>query len=220
MNGGARRILLVGFMGVVLSGGVAYSQPLGLEPPVVGEKADPPSEGSGPPGGEQTATSKAEDREQFFKVINFILLVGGLAFLLRKPLAGFFLYRSDTIRKSLEEGRKALEASQAQLRAVEEKLGKLEEEIQAFKASALREIEAERERLRQETAGETERSLEAARLRIESATRAGVLELKRFAADEALKLAEAIVRERLDEASRRQLVNQFIAQLEAKQRQN
>lgn len=165
---------------------------------------------------EAAGGGEAGKHEELFRWINFFLLAGGLAYLLRKPLTEFFAQRSASIQKSLEEGRKALEASQAQLSAVEEKLRRLEEEIAAFRASAAREVEAERQRLRQATAEEAEKILESARAQMEMAMRAAKLELKTYAAHQALGLAEEMIRERLDEASRRRLVSQFIARLEAK----
>ena len=171
------------------------------------------------------APEKAEEgegrkHEELFKVINFLLLAGGLAFLLRKPLAEFFTERSASIRQSLEEGRKAVEASQAQFAAVEEKLRHLEEELREFKAAAGREMEAERQRLRQAAAEEAEKILQAARAQIETSTRAARVELKVYAAQQAIELAEEMIRERLDEASRRRLVAQFMANLEARESRN
>ncbi len=49
-------------------------------------------------------------KELIFKTINFAILVGGLGYVLRKPLGEFFRSRSASIQKSLEEGRKALES--------------------------------------------------------------------------------------------------------------
>ncbi len=159
------------------------------------------------------------NHQELFKIINFFLLAGGLVFLLRKPLAEFFLQRSSSIRKSLEEGRKALEASQAQLHAVEEKLGRLEGEIRAFRDAATREMEAERERLRRATAEEVQKTLELAGAQMESATRAAVLELKYFGAQEALQLAEGLIRERLDDSRRSRLFSRFLEQLAVNSRQ-
>lgn len=170
--------------------------------------------GAPPEGGEEGK------HEGVYKVINFLLLVGGLAYLLRKPLTSFFLDRSNSIRKSLEEGRKALEESQAKLQAVDEKLARLEEELRTFKASALREMDAEHTRLRQASAEEAEKILEAGRTQIELAARVGLLELKTFATHEAVKLAEEVIRQRLDEAGRTRLVQQFISRLETKPGQN
>jgi F-type H+-transporting ATPase subunit b len=139
---------------------------------------------------------------------------------LRKPLADLFAERSASIRKGLEEGRKALEASQAQLKTVEEKLQHLEEEIAAFRASAGREMEAERQRLKLAAADEAEKILQSARAQSEVAVRAAKLELKSYAAEQAVGLAEEIIRRRLDEAARNQLVSDFLARVESRARRN
>jgi len=155
-----------------------------------------------------------------YRWINFILLAGGLGYLLRKPLKEFFTARSASIQKSLDEGRQALEASQAQLKAVEDKLQHLEQEIADFKAAAAREMDAERERLRQATAREAEKMLESARVQMETAAKAAMLDLKLFAAQQAVELAEQMIRQRLDDAGRRRLVSQFIAKLGAREKLN
>ena len=158
--------------------------------------------------------------ELLYKTINFIILVGVLGYLLKNPLAGFLASRSATIQKDLEEGRKALAASQAQLKIVEEKLKGLEAEIAAFKASALREMEAERQRLRQAGEEEAARILESARNQTTLAVRTAKLELKRYAAQKSVSLAEEMIRTRLDDPARKQLVAQFAATIESKERKN
>jgi F0F1-type ATP synthase membrane subunit b/b' len=166
---------------------------------------------------EGEAEGKREGRELLYKFINLALLVGALVYLLRKPLADFFAQRSASIRKGLEEGRKALEASQAQLKSVEEKLQHLEEEIAAFKTSAGREMEAERQRWKLAAAEEAEKILQSARAQTEAAVRAAKLELKSYAAQQAVKLAEEIIRRRLDAAGRKRLVGEFLAQVESRE---
>jgi F0F1-type ATP synthase membrane subunit b/b' len=136
-----------------------------------------------------------------------------LTVLVRKPLAEFFVQRSASIRYKLEQGRRALVASQAQLRELEQKLNQLGEEIRAFKEEAAQETRAEAERLRKTTAEELEKILELARAQIETATRAGILELRRYAAREALKHAEELLRERLNDVTHRQLVSRFVGEL-------
>src|SRR5205807_8018036 len=102
------------------------------------------------------------------------------------------------------------------LRAIEEKLRGLEEEISRFRAAAARQMEAERERLRQAAAAEAERILQFARAEIDNATRAAKLELKLYAARQAVELAEAMIRQRLDEAGQRRLVGRFGGELARK----
>jgi F0F1-type ATP synthase membrane subunit b/b' len=158
--------------------------------------------------------------EELYKIINFVILVGGLAYLLRKPLVEFLAQRSASIRKSLDEGRKALEVSQAQLKVVEERLARLQEEIAAFRASAACEMEEERKHLQEMAAAEAEKMLQAARTEMDTATRAGMLGLRLYAAEQAVKLAEQMIRERLDKEGRQRLLNQFLAKLDTKKKRD
>jgi len=103
---------------------------------------------------------------------------------------------------------------------VEEKLQRLEAEIAVFKASALREMESERQRMQQAGAEEAARILESARAQTEIAVRGGKLELQNYAAQKAVTLAEDLIRARLDDAGRRRLVTQFAASLESKDWKN
>jgi F-type H+-transporting ATPase subunit b len=167
--------------------------------------------GAGAPEAEEGG--KKEGRELLYKFINLSLLVGALAYVLRRPLADFFAQRSASIRKGLEEGRMALEASQAQLKTVEEKLQHLEQEIAAFKTAAEREMEGERQRLKLAAAEEAEKILQSARAQTEVAVRAAKLELKSYAAERAVELAEEIIRQQLDEAGRKRLVSEFLAEV-------
>jgi len=192
-----------GLLGICLAGfaspRVALSQ--GSEPAAKEKNSEPP-------------------HELLYKVINFVILVGGLGYVLRKPMADFFSSRSASIHKALAEGRRALETSQAQLRAVEEKLRGLEAEIAAFKDSAGREMEAERQRIKQSSAEEAARILESARAQMDTALRGAKLDLKTYAAQQSVTLAEELIRTRLDDSGRRRLVSQFVASLESKDRKN
>ena len=169
---------------------------------------------------EGTEEGAPRKHEELYKIINFVILVGGLAYLLRKPLVEFLAQRSAAIRQSLDEGRKALEVSQAQLQAVEAKLARLQEEIAAFRAAAAREMEGERKHLREMAAAEAEKMLQAARAEMDTATRAAMLELRVYAAEQAVELAEQMIRERLDEEGRQRLFNQFLAKLDPRNKQN
>ena len=198
-----RQAAWFGLLGFCLAGftspQVAWSQ--GSEPAAKEKDAEPP-------------------HELLYKTINFIILVGGLAYVLRKPLADFFSSRSASIQKSLDEGRKALEASQAQLQVVEDKLRGLEAEIAAFKDSAMREMEADRQRWQQTIAEEAARIVESARAQTDTAVRAAKLELKNFAAQQSVELAADLIRARLDEPTRQRLVRQFATTLSAKDQKN
>jgi F0F1-type ATP synthase membrane subunit b/b' len=81
-------------------------------------------------------------------------------------------------------------------------------------------MEAERERLRQAAAAEAEKIRDITRAQMDVALRAAKLELRKYAVQQAIEQAEAIIRERLDDAGRSWLVGRFVAGLEAKERKN
>lgn len=159
---------------------------------------------------------QSETRELIFKTINFVILVGALAYLLRKPLSDFFTQRSAEIETGLAEGRKALAEAEARLSAVEEKLRRLGEEISEFKAAAEREMDAGRQRMREAAEAEAQKVLESARARMDTMARAAQLDLRRYVAGEALKQAEETIRGRLDDAGHRRLVSRFVDGLGAR----
>lgn len=167
--------------------------------------------------GSHTAEEKEESghsNELLYKVINFAILAGALTYLLRKPLSGFFAQRTAEIQASLEKGRKALEESGARLKQVEEKMNGLEAAIAALRAEAEQEEEAELNRLREAARAEAERIVANAQDEIEGAGRVARLELKRYAAEQAIRLAEEHLRQHLDKKQRTSLANRFLTKLD------
>ncbi len=153
-----------------------------------------------------------------YRWINFAILVGGLTYILRKPLAQFFAERTDSIQKSLDEGRKALAAAEEKLSAVERRLQHFEEEVADFRAGALKEMEDEHARMRQATAHEAEKLMESVRVQMDVATKQARLALRLFAAGQAVAMAEKLVAGRMDDARQRRLVSQFVEKLGAEAR--
>lgn len=158
--------------------------------------------------------------EELFKWINFLIMVGVLGYFLRQPAADFFADRTDTIRRGLDEGRRALAAAEARLAEVERKLNNLQQEVAAFTAESERTMHAERERLKQSAQAEAERIMAFAKAQIESAARAARNDLKRFAAVQAVDLAEALIRQRLDDPLRHGLVARFARDLKRSEARN
>jgi F-type H+-transporting ATPase subunit b len=162
---------------------------------------------------EEKGGSEKHEPSPIYRWINFAILVGGLGYVLRKPLAQFFAERSGSIKKSLEEGRKALTAAEKQLNAVEQKLQHFEEAMAAFRAAALKEMEGEHQRLRQATAQEAEKMMESVRVQMDVANKQARLELKLYAAEQAVELAGKMVAQRMDDTRQRRLVSQFVERL-------
>lgn len=161
----------------------------------------------------QAAESSGSSHDEFFKWLNFLIMIGALAYFLRRPLSDFFADRLDAIHQALSQGRRAVEVSEAKLGEIEGKLSNVQQEIAAFRADSEREMQAERERLKQSAQLEAQRILDFAQVQIEAATRLAKAELKKYAARQALELAEVLVRQRLDDPARQRLVGNFVAGL-------
>lgn len=168
----------------------------------------------------EQAEEGGANHELLFETINFVLLTGFLVYLYRKRGKGFFIERSDTIRRSLEEGRQALERSQARLAEAEQKLAGLQNEVRALKERAEAEIASEQERMRQATEDEAHRIEEFAKARILAATNSAKLELKDYVVEQALEQARGKIQQRMDEDSRKKLVGFFLADLGSKTKSN
>jgi F-type H+-transporting ATPase subunit b len=181
--------------------------------------ANPPEEPSqGEHAAKEHGGGESHEASPIYRWINFAILVGGLAYVLRKPAAQFFAERTDSIRKSLEEGRNALSAAEEQLRAVEQKLQGFEKEMAAFRAAALKEMEDEHARMHKATEQEAEKMMESVRVQMDVASKQARLELRVYAAEQAVALAERFVAGRMDDARQKRLVSQFVEKLGAETR--
>ncbi len=79
--------------------------------------------------------------------INFLILVGGLAFFLRKPVKEFFASRSTLIRKNIEEATQRRANAEQKYAEYEARLKSIEKEMQELIATLKKDGELEKRRL-------------------------------------------------------------------------
>lgn len=147
------------------------------------------------------------------KTINFLVLFGGLAFLLRKPILAMLDKRALDIREAIrlaEEGR--AEADQKRLEA-EAKISGLEEEIQRMTATARDVAQQEKGRIAGLAAEEIERVRRFTKEEIDRLTRTGAQELKAYAAEKATATARERIRKKLTPADQSALIDKSIERL-------
>ncbi|MBM3296517.1 MAG: ATP synthase F0 subunit B [Candidatus Aminicenantes bacterium] len=147
------------------------------------------------------------------KVLNFLVLFGGLAYILHKPLRAFLRKRTENVRLVLEESEKDRLLADEKLRSARERLAGLASEVEAMKRAAEAEGRAEQDRIRRLAAEEAEKIKRLARADMESRVRAGVRELKRHAAALAVERAGARIRERLTSETQAVLIEGAIKDL-------
>jgi len=148
------------------------------------------------------------------KLINFLLLFGGLAYVLRKPLGNFLQGRSDSLEQALREAKESQEEAAERLNQVESRLRKLDEEIEKMQ----REAEAEGQSLHQHVLEEAKQAADRlkhfASQEIEMLTKDAIREIKEYTAALAADLAQQSIQDRMTEEFHSSLIDKSIERIE------
>ncbi len=148
-----------------------------------------------------------------FRWLNFLLVFGGLGYLVAKHGPAFFRARAEVISRAMTEAAAAKAVAEQQLREAQEKLQHLDEEIAELGAVAQREAAAEAARLHAATRDDIEKIARAARAEIEAAERAARVELKSIAARAAVARAGALLRKQMTTQTQARLFRSFVNDL-------
>jgi F-type H+-transporting ATPase subunit b len=163
--------------------------------------------------GNKAHAEEEEGSMDIWKWANFLILAGGLGYLIQKNAGPFFAARSESIRKNLEESLAIRKDAEARAAAVEARLVNLEGDLAALRAEGERDTRAERERMEQQTAAEIAKIQAHSEQEIASAGKAARMDLKRYAAELAIQLAEKKVRDRMTPEAQDSLVQGFVSNL-------
>lgn len=146
-----------------------------------------------------------------FTFINFGILALALGAGIKKVLPGLFRARTASIQKSIEDARKASTEANARLSAIQERLGKLDAEIATIRSTAEEQGRVEEQRLLAATEEEKKKILQSAEQEIAAASASAQRDLKNFAAELAVSLAEKKIS--VSESADRNLVREFTQSL-------
>jgi F-type H+-transporting ATPase subunit b len=171
------------------------------------------AEGQAAEHGESSGEGKAGNLAAW-KWANFVVLAGGLGYLIGKNAGPFFAARSQQIRKDMVEAGDQRKEADARVAGVERRLADLGSEIAGLRAEAEREAQAETSRMAQRTTLEMAKVQAQAEQEIASAAKAARGELKRYAAQLAVGLAERKIRDRMTPAAQDALVEGFVRDLD------
>lgn len=148
-----------------------------------------------------------------WKFFNLFLFVGFLLYLLRRPLSESLIARREAIRRELMRAREERAAAVAKLEEVEARLARLDSEVGALRAQARREAEEERSRIERATAEEMRRLREQSQREIEGAGKAARQELREYAAEQSVRLAEDLIRRDMREEDDARLMGDYVESL-------
>jgi len=185
-----------------------------LAAPAVQESSENKPEAAA--GSEEKTEEKKEEPSpmtEVFRWFNFLLIVGGLGYLIKKLLVPFLNERSRLIREDMDRSAKALVDADQRLAMIEDKLKSLDEELASLRQGAAHESRAERERIEQGATADASKILAAAEQEIEAAIKAARQELKLFTSELALGLAEKKIRDSMTPESDQLLLRAFVQDL-------
>jgi F-type H+-transporting ATPase subunit b len=149
----------------------------------------------------------------FAKVLNLLLFAGVMYFILRRPLGEAFKARQEGIRRELLRAEEERSAAVSKLQEVEGRLARLDSEVQTIREQAQREAAEERARIERAAEEEIRKIREQARREIESASKAARAELRAYAAEQSVRLAEEMIRGEIRPEDDAHLVREYVEEL-------
>jgi F-type H+-transporting ATPase subunit b len=151
------------------------------------------------------------------RLFNLALVAGIVVWLARKPLAEFFVSRTQSIHEQITEAEKVRRESEAKLAEIQSRMSHLDEELKALKESAEKEAQAEYQRLIGEAERDAQKIIDRARQEIDGMTRAAHIELKAHAGELSVQLAEEIIRREITDEDRGRIFARFVTRLGVRQ---
>ncbi|MDX6531694.1 MAG: F-type H+-transporting ATPase subunit b [Blastocatellia bacterium] len=152
---------------------------------------------------------------ELWKFLNLAIFVIVLVYVLTRKakLGETFKARRESIKLELARAQQERDAALAKLKEVEDRLARLDVEVATIKEQSLREVAEERERIAHSTETEITKLSEQATREIESAGKAAKKELRRYTAEQSVRLAEEIVRREMKPEDDARLIANNIEEL-------
>ncbi|CAN5375900.1 hypothetical protein BH20ACI1_BH20ACI1_21720 [soil metagenome] len=135
---------------------------------------------------------------ELWRFINLAIFVAIMVYLLKKPLTNAFKAKRETIRAELIKAEEERQAALAQLTATEAKLSRLDAESAQVLEHARQEASAEKARIANQMEFEIGKLREQAGSEVERESKLANLKLRRFSAEESIRLAEEKIKKQIN----------------------
>lgn len=160
--------------------------------------------------GEHHVDSGVILKDFIWRCLNFAIMVGLIAYFVRKPIRNGLFNRRAEIEKTLADAHASREAAEAKAREYREKLEKASAEIEEIYAAIRREGELERDKIlanARELAAKIEQDVDAKAANAVAKARA---ELRVETAHLAMKLANDLLIKNLTDADQKRLIDEYM----------
>jgi F-type H+-transporting ATPase subunit b len=147
---------------------------------------------------------------ELWKFVNLGIFIGVLVYLLRTPVTEKFKARREIIRAELIRAEQEKQAALAELTSAEAKLARLDSEKAAIRKRAIEEAEAEKESIARNTENELTKMHQQTESEIARLAQLSKLQLRRFGAEESVRLAEEKLRGKINADNDAELVKSSI----------
>jgi F0F1-type ATP synthase membrane subunit b/b' len=147
------------------------------------------------------------------KIFNFVVLVGGLVYLMRKPFAEYLTRRGGELRAELSAAEALKAEATAKIAEIDARMKSLPAELEALGARGRADIAAEEQRIRELAAAEKQRLLDQAAREIDLRVRTARRELVEHAADLTIDVARTKIQNEITDADRSRLVDRYLSQV-------
>ncbi|HYL16879.1 MAG TPA: ATP synthase F0 subunit B, partial [Terriglobales bacterium] len=127
-------------------------------------------------------------------LINFGVIAAAIIWFSRSHLPGVFRNRTASIQKAMEEARKASQEANQRLADIEARLSRLDVEIGTMRAAAEKEAAEEEARIKSASEEDARKIIQSAEQEIAAAAKSARRELKAYAADLAVSMAQRQIR--------------------------
>jgi F-type H+-transporting ATPase subunit b len=148
-----------------------------------------------------------------FRWLNFLIVFGGIAYLIAKYGGSFFRGNAKAISASIREATAVKVEADRELGEVEAKIARLDQDVAEMREEARRNWAAESERLNTSAQAEIEKIAHAAREELAASERAAQQQVREMAASLAVVRAAALVSSMMNTEVRSRMFQSFLGEL-------
>ena len=150
-----------------------------------------------------------------YRLLHFIVLAGGLFFLLKKPVSQALDARVKGIEDQLSELEAQKKAAEQKLAEYSQKFAQLEKESESIVAEYVRQGEEAKIRILKEAESAADKMKAQAQKNIESEIQRAKAQLQEEILNQALAKAEALIKEKINTDDQEKLVDEYLAKVVA-----